>query len=136
MLSFTLQFISSKEKPCILLGNFNIDMLKSESDLSAEFLNILYISYLYPLTYKPTRITCSSATLIDNIVTNYFESAINSGLLLNDIKYMSYCPGSLQVYRNPQLLCVISHTSLLLTFIKSIWIVPQNYCNPQKTNTF
>ena len=85
VLSSTVELISNKGKVCVLLGDFNIDILKSESNLSNEFLNIFYASYFHPLIYKPTRITNKSATLIDNIFTNYFDHMISSGLLLTDI---------------------------------------------------
>lgn len=85
VLSSTIELISNKGRVCILLGDFNIDILKSESNLSTEFLNIFYASYFHPLIYKPTRITNKSATLIDNIFTNYFDHMISSGLLLTDI---------------------------------------------------
>lgn len=48
-------------------------------------LNILYAAYFHPLIYKPTWITNTSATLIDNIFTNYFDHTIKSGLLFADI---------------------------------------------------
>ncbi len=74
VLSDTVELISNKGKVCILLGDFNTDILKSEFNSSTEFLNILYASYFHP-----------SATLIDNIFTNYFDHTIKSGILLADI---------------------------------------------------
>ena len=40
---------------------------------------------LYPLISKPTRITSSTATLIDNIFTNNLELNMNSGILYTDL---------------------------------------------------
>ena len=40
---------------------------------------------IYPLIDKPSQITHSSATLIDNIFTNELNSNITNGLLMNDI---------------------------------------------------
>ena len=39
---------------------------------------------LHPLITRPTRITCQSKTLIDNIFTSDITSHIQSGLLIND----------------------------------------------------
>ena len=40
---------------------------------------------LYPLISKPTRITSSSATLIDNIFTNNLEYNMVSGIFYADL---------------------------------------------------
>ena len=51
------------------MGDFKIDLLKSEScDFSNKFIEQLFTSF-YPLVTKPTRITSHSATPIDNIFT-------------------------------------------------------------------
>lgn len=47
VLSSTLELINIKGKACVLLDDFNIDMLKTESNLSTEFFNLLYTLYLY-----------------------------------------------------------------------------------------
>ena len=44
----------------------------------------LYSMGLHPLITRPTRITCQSKTLIDNIFTSDVTSHIQSGLLIND----------------------------------------------------
>ena len=49
------------------MGDFNIDLLKSEScDFANKFTEQLFTSSFYPLITKPTRITSHTATLIDN----------------------------------------------------------------------
>ena len=40
---------------------------------------------MYPLISKPTRITSSTATLIDNIFTNNLEHRMSSGILYTDL---------------------------------------------------
>ena len=42
-------------------------------------------SGFYPLINKPTRITDSSATLIDNIFTNVHNTETKSGIWITDI---------------------------------------------------
>lgn len=81
-LSSTLEMISAKNKTCIHLGDYNIYLLKHELNSSVDFLNTLYTYHFYPVIHKPTRITRSFATLIDNILTNYFVNSITSGVML------------------------------------------------------
>ena len=58
-------------KPCYIMGDFNIDLLKyNYCNFSTEFFNQFSSSGYMPLITKPTRITKSTATLIDNIFTN------------------------------------------------------------------
>ena len=45
----------------------------------------MFSSSFYPLISRPTRITSTSATLIDNIFVNSFEDNFTTGLLLTDI---------------------------------------------------
>lgn len=70
--------ISTKNKTCNLRGDFNIDILKYDLTFSVDFLNTLCV-------HKPTRITKTTATLIHNIVTNFYVKPIISDVILTDI---------------------------------------------------
>ena len=65
--------VERENKICYLAGDYNIDLLKSEScDFSNRFIEQLFTSSFFrafPLVNKPTRITAHTATLIDNIYT-------------------------------------------------------------------
>ena len=51
-----------------------------------EFINLMLSNSMYPLiSAKPTRITSSTATLIDNIFTNNLEQSMSSGILYTDL---------------------------------------------------
>ena len=80
-----LEKMSSENKKCYLLGDFNIDLLKFEThNQTLELLNLLYSFTFRPLIDKPTRITSSTATLIDNVFTN--DIALhNSEIILSDV---------------------------------------------------
>lgn len=85
-LNFILSKLDRKDKPCYILGDFNIDLLKYDKcNFSHQFFNQLSSSGFRPLITKPTRITSSSATLIDNIFTNSQTSEHLNGILINDI---------------------------------------------------
>ena len=69
-----------------IMGDFNVDLIKSNSHRqSTEFLEGFYSESMYPLISLPTRITDTSATLIDNIFTNNVIDQIKSGLLTTRI---------------------------------------------------
>ena len=50
-----------------------------------KFVDILFGGGFYPLITKPSRITESSATLIDNIFTNDIKRLNRAGLLISDV---------------------------------------------------
>ena len=63
-------------------------MLKHEEHRSTSvFLDILYSDNVYQLISKPTRVTTSSATLIDHILTNNSDVQCKhkQGILCNSI---------------------------------------------------
>lgn len=69
------------------MGDFNVDLCKSES---VDFLNNLSSCGFVPTINRPTRITNTSISLIDNVLTNVntIDSNVNvvsSGILLSDI---------------------------------------------------
>ena len=70
------------------MGDYNIDLMKAEQHKpSMDFLNILYMYNMLPLIKKPTRITNTSASLIDNILSNRIQESIYNlqGILYSDI---------------------------------------------------
>ena len=78
--------ISKERKQCILMGDFNLDLIKVDThNQTKDFVHSLYTNAFYPTISKPTRVTEHSATLLDNIITNITGYCINSGVLYNDI---------------------------------------------------
>jgi hypothetical protein len=68
------------------MGDFNIDLLKSNSHPESEnFINTLGSFFFQPQILQPTRITSHSATLIDNIFLNSIEHYLISGNLIYDL---------------------------------------------------
>ena len=77
--------ISSENKLCLISGDFNINLLEVDHhDQPREFLDTVFAYSCIPLINKPTRITSTSATLIDNIFTNILPPP-NSGILVCDV---------------------------------------------------
>ncbi|XP_024141862.1 transcription factor CP2-like protein 1 isoform X1 [Oryzias melastigma] len=73
-------------KTLLMGGDFNIDFLNPNNCRDTSyFLDTLTARSLLPVITQPSRITSSSATLIDNIITNNVGAVVQSGLLYNDI---------------------------------------------------
>ena len=82
----TVDKIHRENKYCVLLGDFNLDLLKFESHPSTEnFLNTVGSFYFQPQILQPTRIADHSAILIDNIFCNSLEHPSISGNLWYDL---------------------------------------------------
>ena len=81
-----LSAISFEIKLSYIMGDLNINILNSHSHQPTnEFFNLMTSNCLYPSVCKPTRITSSTATLIDNIFTNNLELNMNSCILCTDL---------------------------------------------------
>ena len=77
-----LDTLSSENKTTVLLGDFNADLKCDQNSNISDFVDLMYSSLLLPHIFSPTR-TTSSATLIDNIFTNSYNSSFVSGNLIN-----------------------------------------------------
>ena len=76
----------SLHKSNFLCGDFNIDILKNNSNRGIKyFLDTMYAIGLYPLIDRPTRISNQSFSLVDTTFTNVTNYNITSGILTNDI---------------------------------------------------
>ncbi|XP_066921410.1 uncharacterized protein [Clytia hemisphaerica] len=78
-----LDKINSDNKQAILMGDFNIDLLKADLKPShKDFLETNLSRFFTPQITRPTRITPYSKTLIDNIFTNILSFESNSHNLI------------------------------------------------------
>ena len=73
-----------KNKKCALLGDFNIDLLQTDShDISCDFYDIISAFGFRPLILQPSRVQTTrrgtSATLIDNIFITDCSNFSNGG---------------------------------------------------------
>ena len=86
LISDILSVIKSEGKSCYLLGDYNINLLNTEShSQTREFVNTMYSFSMFPNITKPSRER--SCTLIDNIFSNDMLTQHDtiSGLLDTDI---------------------------------------------------
>ena len=88
ILSNMLNDIRSEHKMCYLLGDWNINLLNYDSHtLTTNVVDLFYSFGFMPLINRPTRISNTTATIIDNIYTNAYSDLTNSdhGILICDI---------------------------------------------------
>ena len=85
-LQVILEELSKKYKQFFLMGDFNIDTCKPYrcGSSTQNFTNLLLPSSYFPLIDKPTRIINKSATMLDNIYSNYCLDNCNCGILCTD----------------------------------------------------
>ena len=90
----TIERLSASGKTIYLMGDFNINLLSSETCKYAQnFLLSLQSVNLLPTIDKPTRVYNNSATLIDNIFVNNLENDCLSGNIVSDLSdhYTQFC---------------------------------------------
>ena len=84
----SLEWLSKLKNKEIILGmDHNINFLKHDvHSQTQEFIETNLDMNLLPVITKPTRVSTTSATLIDNIfVSNRLQHCINSGVIITDI---------------------------------------------------
>ena len=76
-----------KDKEIVIGIDHNMDFLKASRHTNTQkFLDFNLEINLLPVITKPTRITDTSATLIDNIfISSKLQHNYNSGLIISDI---------------------------------------------------
>ena len=85
-LANTLENLSLQNKNIVLVGDFNIDLLKIEScSYSQKLFQSLQSLTVLPAIDKPTRSHGRSATLIDNIFLNNFDNLVLGGNVVSDV---------------------------------------------------
>jgi hypothetical protein len=90
----TVERFSLTGKSLCVMGEFNVDLLKSDSCSHAQYFLLSCQSYsLLPSIDKPTRIHNDSATLVDNILINTLDQKIHSGNIISDISdhFSQFC---------------------------------------------
>ena len=79
-----LDKIGLEKKDCIMMGDFNVNLLKVNSnDECSQFFNSMTTQHFTPYILQPTRL--QAKTLIDNIYFNSLEYTSNSGNILVEL---------------------------------------------------
>ena len=81
-----LEHVTSENKIGILMGDMNIDLLKYGShDKTDNYIDGIFARGFIPRILKPTRVTNTSATLLDHILTNDISAKYQSGIVINEV---------------------------------------------------
>ena len=81
-----MSIINHENKSAVIMGDMNINLLKYENHSKThEFIENLYSHRFIPQITKPTRVTPTSATLIDHIYTNNLNNQQISGIIITDV---------------------------------------------------
>ena len=118
-------------KPVYIMGDFNIDLLKTEtSNFSHNFLWSLQSYYLMPTIDKPTRVHNNSATLIDNIFVTNPQQCVSSGNIISDLSdrslftilYFKFCyrKGKSNSFQDPKTTLNFLQMNLIMIYHKLI----------------
>jgi len=93
LVSFTSAFdtlmskINNEKRLSYIAGDFNVNILKHDChEPTSNFINCAFSHSFFPIINRPTRITPTTATLIDNIFTNAITShSYTPSILYSDI---------------------------------------------------
>jgi hypothetical protein len=91
-----MDIVHSENKNSVIMGDVNIDLLKfGTHGKTNDYVDGIFSHGYLPIILKPTRISNSSATLIDHIYSNNTNiDSIHSGIILTDVAdtfwYLSY----------------------------------------------
>ena len=103
----TLSTFKNDKKEVIILGDMNIDLLKTNSDVeTANYLDMFLTNSFLPKITVPTRVTHSSATLIDHLFLKISDKNVLSGTIVNDITdhYINFLCIDIKKSQTPQIL--------------------------------
>ena len=71
-----------KDKPLLIIGDFNIDLLKYDTDPHVDkFVNTMMSNSLFPLVNKPTNFFRETSTLIDHAWCNILHENTKAHVL-------------------------------------------------------
>ena len=81
-----IETASQENKKCLISGDFNLDLLKADSDNKVrETVSTLNSRLFFSAVTKPTRVQGNSASLIDHIWTNFLPKLKASGVIYCNI---------------------------------------------------
>ena len=79
---FTKIISDYKDKPLLIMGDFNIDLLRYDSNSSVDkFVNTMISNSLFPLINKPTNFFRNTSTLIDHSWSNVLHESTRANII-------------------------------------------------------
>ena len=68
-----------------ITGDFNYDLSNQDNEHVCNFIEMMLKDHYFPVINKPTRITDTSAIVLEHIWTNLHQQQIKSGVILNPL---------------------------------------------------
>ena len=68
-----------------VFGDFNLNLFKCNDNNVSDYVNLMYSFSLFPFITKPTRITSTSATLIDHMWSTQLEENVGNFIIQTDV---------------------------------------------------
>ena len=79
-----MQALNDKKTKVMIMGDINID-LASQTNYVSDYNLLLQSNFFFSLITNPTRVTNSSKTIIDHVLTNDTDSILAPGVLTYSI---------------------------------------------------
>ena len=79
-----MQALNDKKTKVMIMGDINID-LASQTNYVSDYNLLLQSNFFFSLISKPTRVTYSSKTIIDHLLTNDTDLILTLGVLTYSI---------------------------------------------------
>ena len=82
----TLNKLAHGKLDFVISGDYNVDLLKHEIKQTVnDYINAVHTEGCFNIINKPTRITDTSATLLDHVYTNVSQNISSRGILTFEI---------------------------------------------------
>ena len=83
--------IHKEEKTCMLMGDFNVNLLSAETNTNiSEFYVNMSPHLIVPYILQPTRLTKNSKTLIDNILLDEHNTLLDEHAPIHKLSKKGY----------------------------------------------
>ena len=82
----TLESTKSHHK-CFIFGDLHYNLLQYDNNMVNDLMHIMSDNSFYSLINKLTRITDTSATILDHVWTNLYSENVKTGVFLHPISH-------------------------------------------------
>ena len=82
-----LHSVFLSERKCLILGDFNINTLV-KSPVAKEYLNLIHSEGFNPLILEATRVTESTTSCIDHILSNFVSSSTSGSIAIEKADHL------------------------------------------------
>ena len=98
-----VRILEKSERPCFIQGDFNLDLVDVDDNHTNLFTDLMFHHSFYPHINKPTRLTNTSATCIDQLWSNIYNFDVVSGIISETIAdhLITFQYSEIDISKNP-----------------------------------